>query len=89
MKTRKLQFWASCTEVTDYTTVTTADLAKWDDNAVSVPKGEFEQFANITSFVFDEIMEHPEIFWLLYPDRHQPTAGMIYDSETDIHYIFI
>ena len=89
MKTRKLQFWATCTEVTNYTTVTLAELTKWDDNAVSVTKEQFEQFADVTPFVIDEIMEHSEIFWLLYPDKENPTSGMVYDSENDIHFIFI
>ena len=89
MKTRKLQFWATCTEVTNYTTVTLAELTKWDDNAVSVTKEQFEQFADVTPFVLESINDQPEIFWLLYPDKENPKSAMVYDSENDIHFIFI
>ena len=90
MKTKKLLFWASCVDVTDYTTVTTAELAQWDDKAVEVDREQFESIVDMRSMpINQDSIDEPELQWLVYPSIEEPTAAMIYDVFNDVHYIFI
>ena len=86
---QKLEFSCSCIEVTDETPVDLPYLVQLDEEAVEVTQEQFKQIANLSSFIIQSFDDMSILQFCVYPSLENVEAGFIYDTEKDIHYIFI